>query len=297
MKKALILGSNGLLGQSLVKRFINDYKIFAVSLEEENYLTDLDITYQKIDLTVRVQVKEILNKVKPDVIINAAAFTDVDRSELERELCWETNVKAVENIIEGCDSVKPIFVQISTDYVFDGMSAPYKEIDKPNPHGNYARSKTAAENIIKTSNLEYLIIRSQILYGTGNRVRRNFVTWVIDQLNKKNKINVVSDQVGNPTYVHDVSEGIFRLLKLQNYGLFHLSSPDSYSRYDFALKIAEVFELDAKLINRIKTRDLKQKAPRPMNSAFILDKLVNYSGWQPHDVISGLKLLKEELEK
>jgi len=270
--------------------------MIGASIEDSNFIELPDMEYFQIDLSNRSQTQQFLNSIKPDLIINAAAYTDVDKSEEERELCWNTNVRGVENITESSMAGKAILVHISTDYVFDGEAPPYREVDRPNPRGNYARSKMASENIVKSSKFEYLIIRSQVLYGTGKNLSLNFVTWVIDQLVKGNKIRVVSDQVGKPTYVPDVSEAIFKLLEIKSYGLFHVSGTESITRYDFALKIARTFGLQKELIDSIATSELKQAAPRPLNSSFVLDKLFNNIGWLPHDVDSGLNLLKKELE-
>ena len=297
MKKALIFGSNGLLGQSLVKKFVSDFQIIGASIEAENNIKNIEMEYYQVDMVNRSEMHNFLANKQPDFVINVAAYTDVDNCELESELCWNTNVRAVENIVESNLNPKSIFIHLSTDYVFDGTEPSYREVDKPNPRGNYARSKMASENIVKASHFEYMIIRTQVLYGTGNRVRLNFVTWVVNQLKAGKKINIATDQIGNPTYSHDVSEAIYRLLKSENYGLFHVSGSESISRYDFALKIAKIFDLDKNLIESITTTRLEQKAPRPMDSTFIMDKLYNNIGWLPHDVESGLKLLKKELAK
>ena len=126
-------------------------------------------------------------------------------------------------------------------------------------------------------------------------MRPNFVTWVIEELRQGNTIHVVDDQIGNPTYAPDVCEAVSRLLDKQAYGLFHVSGSEVINRYDFALRIAEEFNLDKKLIQKTTTEMLKQQSPRPMNSSFILDKLVNNIGWEPHDLQSALALLKKEL--
>ncbi|MGD9897954.1 MAG: dTDP-4-dehydrorhamnose reductase [Calditrichaceae bacterium] len=297
MKRVLVTGSNGLLGQSLVKFFSKEYEVFGASKGTVDHELDSGIPYYMVDLAHRGQTLNLIEEVKPDVIINAGAFTAVDACETERELCWNSNVKAVENIIEASARFNPALVQISTDYVFDGTNGPYKESDVPNPRGVYARSKFAAENIIKSCSLEYMIVRTQVLYGVDNRGRLNFASWVIDQLAHEKEIRVVGDQVGNPTFTDDVCEGISRLLKGNDFGVFHISGSEIVSRYQFALKIAEIFELDDSLIQKISTEELHQHAPRPMNSSFVLDKLVNRTGWEPHDINSGLMLYKSKIEE
>ncbi len=296
MKKVVIFGSNGLLGQSLVKRFSKHFDIIAASKKVTCSASEV-LNYHQIDLADRSQTTNFLIVEKPDIIINAAAYTDVDGCESEKEACWNTNVRGVENIIEAAESFKPILVQISTDYVFDGYKGWYTELEKPDPKGNYARSKYAAENIVSSSPLEYIIARTQVLYGLGNKINLNFVTWVVHRLSNNKKIRVVFDQIGNPTYTEDLSESIYRLLDKKEYGLFHIAGSEVINRYEFALKIAEVFELDSALIEKISTSELKQSSPRPLNSSFVIDKLVNRIGWQPGDVNSGLKRLKIMMNK
>lgn len=297
MKRILVTGSNGLLGQSLVKSFRKEFEVIGASKGTADHEEKPEIPYYNVDLTHRGQTSSLIEDIRPDVIINAGAFTAVDVCETERELCWNSNVKAVENIIEGSARLKPVLVQISTDYVFDGTNGPYRETDVPNPRGVYARSKFAAENIIKSCPLEYMIIRTQVLYGIDARGRHNFASWVIDQLRQGKKIRVVGDQVGNPTITDDVSEGIIRLLRGEDFGIYHISGSEIASRYHFALKIAEIFDLDSSLIQKISTDKLQQNAPRPFDSSFILDKLVNRTGWEPHDIKSGLMLYKSKIEE
>lgn len=297
MQKVMILGSNGLLGQNLVQHFKDRYRVIGSSVEQDNYLEVLEFEYYPVDLTNRLQTRRLLEDVKPDIIINAAAFTDVDGCEDHREICWGVNVHAIENILENSAGFKPILVHISTDYVFDGEDGLYREIDKPSPRGNYARSKLAAENIILSGSLEYIIVRTQVLYGVGINIRPNFATWVVKQLQEGKTINVVTDQIGSPTYAPDLAEAIDRLLKNEAYGLFHVSSPDQISRYDFARKIAETFELDTSLIQPIETSELEQKAPRPRNSSFKIDKLFNYTQWEPDPVDKALIRFRKEYQE
>lgn len=296
MKKVVIFGSNGLLGQNLIKHFNKDYDVIASSLKNSNYSL-IDVPYYHLDLINRAAVSDFLASAKPDIIINTAAYTDVDGCEQKRELCWNTNVRAVENIIDIAETFKPLLVQISTDYVFDGTMGDYREKNETNPIGNYARSKMAAENIVASSSLENIIARTQVLYGIENKVKLNFATWVISRLKHNQKIRVVSDQIGNPTYIDDLSESIFRLIQKSEYGLFHISGSEKISRYNFAKKIAEVFNLNDELIDKIVTSELKQEAPRPLNSSFVIDKLVNRIDWEPGDVMSGLERLKIILNK
>ena len=292
-QRVLITGSNGLLGQSLVKQFIGSYYVTGCDLAVENYNSQIPgLNYLALDLTDRDQMHEFISSYKPDIVINAAAFTDVDRSEEERERCWSVNVRSVELMLEFLSNYNPLFVQISTDYVFDGKRGNYKETDQTNPVSYYGETKIAAENFVRSSGINYIIGRSQVLYGTGTKIRNNFVLWVIGQLQKKNKIFVVNDQNGNPTLADDLSEAVFRLLEKREYGLFHIAGNQPCTRLEFARKIAEVFDLDQQLIQETNSRALKQKATRPMNSTFNLDKLYNVLDWLPGDLDTSLQKLK-----
>jgi dTDP-4-dehydrorhamnose reductase len=296
-KKVLITGSNGLLGQTLVKRFQNDYFVIGCDLTGESFNTKFpENEYYQLDLTQRDKVQKLLSKIKPEIIVNTAAFTDVDRSEEKRDLCWTTNVRSVELLVEAVTEYSPVFVQISTDYVFDGKSGSYREMDATNPISYYGHTKLAAEKIIRSSGLEYIIVRSMLLYGNGQKVRNNFVTWVIQQLKSGNKIKVVNDQRGNPTLVDDLSEAIKRLLKGEEYGIFHVSGNEVCSRFEFAQKIIEVFELDGKLLEEVDSSLFKQAAPRPVNSSFNLDKLSNTIDWLPGTLEESLIKFKNQLK-
>ncbi len=296
MSRVLILGANGLLGQAMQHKFNQMHRVTVSSFEERSFLPELSLPYIQADLTSRIDVRNLISKTDPEIIINTAAYTNVDGCEEEREKCWAVNVLAMENVLETPYNPPPIIVQISTDYVFDGEHGNYRETDSPNPRGNYARSKMAAENILNAAGFEYIIARTQILFGNGQNVRPNFVTWLINRLREKEAVQVVGDQTGCPTYAPDVADAVYRLLEKEAYGLFHISGPEALSRYDFALQVADVFELDSALIKEITTEQLRQKSARPMNSSLILDKLYNNINWQPRSVIDALRHMKSEME-
>jgi dTDP-4-dehydrorhamnose reductase len=152
-----------------------------------------------------------------------------------------------------------------------------------------------AERLVKSSKLEYIIARTMILYGHGLRVRPNFALWVINQLNTGQPIQAVTDQLGNPTFIDELTEALYRLIQREEYGVFHITGQEVCSRYDFACRIADIFGLDKSLIRPVLTVDLHQKALRPMNSAFILDKLYNTLDWLPANINESLLVLKSQL--
>ncbi len=296
MKKVFVTGANGLLGQALIRHFSQTIPIAGCDLHPASYLGDrYPYNYFKVDITKRNELEPVLSAERPDVVINTAAYTDVDRSETEKELCWLCNVHGLEVLIDSIRSFSPQLIQISTDYIFDGKSAPYRENDPAQPLGYYGHTKYMAERLVRSSKLEYIIARSMILYGPGLRIRPNFALWVINKLKAGESIQVVTDQIGNPTFIDELAAGLERLVRNEEYGVFHIAGQEVCSRYDFACRIADVFELDKSLIRPVITADLKQKAPRPMNSAFTLDKLFNTLDWLPARINESLLALKSQL--
>jgi dTDP-4-dehydrorhamnose reductase len=296
-KKILVTGANGLLGQALIRLFRRHYHTIGSDLASLYFdASNEPQEYIALDVTDRNRVQKVLGEIRPDVVINAAAFTNVDGCETDRESCWNLNVKSVEIIEEACSPFNALLVHISTDYVFNGKSGSYRETDEPDALGYYGLTKLSAEKVIRHSHLEYIIARTMVLYGTGVQLRPNFVTWVIDKLRSGEQIKVVDDQIGNPTLSDDLAEAIYRLIEEEAFGLFHVCGNEVCSRYDFAMKIARVFDLDSNLITKISSKDFKQKAPRPMNSSFVMDKLYNTLDWLPGKLEESLIKMKSQME-
>jgi dTDP-4-dehydrorhamnose reductase len=295
-KKILLTGANGLLGQKTAE-------IFSRETDHELLLTDLGpkaeeprrYKYTTLDLTHKEEVKELIKKFKPDIIINTAAFTNVDGCELERELSWRVNADAVKNLIIASRFNSTKIIHISTDYIFDGKTGYYDENATPNPKSFYGKAKLAGENALLSSGVNYAILRTMILYGTGKNIRPNFVLWMIQKLQNNEPVNIVDDQYGQPTMVDDLALAVLRVVEREGTGIYNVSGSEYLNRYEFALKLAEIFGFDRKLIIPIKTKDLHQAAERPMNSSFITIKTETELGIKPLNVTEGLYLLKSQL--
>jgi len=298
MKRILICGSNGLLGQHLSLLLSNrtEYEVLNTSIERSFVFDDRLFDYTQLDITNRSDVKSLVTSFQPDVILNAAAATNVDWCETHREETWKLNVVAVENLAEVARKVKAKLIHVSTDYVFDGKNGPYNESAQPNPLGYYGKSKLASENAIQTADIDYAIVRTMVLFGYGIQVKSNFALWVIDNLRRGTLIRVVDDQFGNATFVGDLALAMIKIFELGKSGLYHVAGKDILSRYDFALQIADVFQLDPSLIQRIKTTDLQQQAPRPMKSGLIVEKAEQELGMRFLTAREGIIKLKQELD-
>ena len=296
MSKVFITGVNGLLGQQLVEVFSHKHQVFASDLHSDPFFTNPDVKYESLDILDEDKLKTLISSFNPELIVNAAAYTDVDGCETNREKAWEVNVKGVENLIEICKQEKIKLIHISTDYVFDGKNGPYSEEDLPNPISYYGKSKLEGELKIKKSGIDNIIVRTNVLYGLGEEINPNFFTWVLDKLRKKEKIKIVTDQLNNPTLADDLASAILELWEIKFTGIINISGSEYLSRYDFARNIAEEFDLKEDLISPIKTKDLKQKAPRPCKGGLKIELANRILDTKLSDISQGLENLKKKMK-
>lgn len=285
-----------MLGQAVMHIFTreSDFEIIQSSVEEKPFVS-LSTEYLRLDITNKEEVKNAVRKYQPKVIVNCAAFTDVDKCETERELSWRLNVDAVKNLIIASRISDARIIHYSTDYVFDGRHGPYDEKATPNPISFYGRSKLASENALTTSGVDYAIIRTMVLYGLGVNVKPNFALWMINKLKNKEAINIVDDMTGNSTISDDLAYGSLKLIEKNCRGIYNIAGRDIESRYDFTMKLCDVFKFDKNLVTKIKTKDLNQPAPRPLNSGLITLKAETELGFKPMDTIEALRFLKYQL--
>ncbi len=294
-KRILLFGANGMLGQRLMEFYAKQQgiQLLACSIEDEPVAEGTE--YRKIDISRREEVKDLVYDFYPDVIINAAAYTNVDLSETEREQAWKTNVKGVEYIAEVSRVIDSHIVHISTDYIFNGKKGPYSEKDKPSPLGYYARTKLASENVLRISGTYHTILRTNVLYGIAHNSRPDFVRWVVNALRSGKKVRIVTDQINNPTFIDDLVQAISKVIEYKKYGVYNIGGKEFLSRFDFTMKIADFFNLDKSLISPVTTEELKQVAPRPLKSGLLILKAETELGYKPHSIHESLVKMKREL--
>ncbi len=297
MKKILITGANGLLGQSLVDIFQKKYTMIATGVEDRSMHPNQNVKYQILDISNFNQSKDLINKFAPDVIINAASFTQVDACENQRELCWQINVKGVENLANLCRRYDIHLIHYSTDYVFDGKKGPYSENDRPHPLGYYGKSKLASENVLRQIACPFTIARTCVIYGNAVQVKKNFYLWILENLQKKLPLKVVTDQYNNPTLAEDLALGTELVIQASLLGTLHLAGKEYLNRFDFAVSIAKFFDLDANLIHPIETAQLKQASPRPMYGGLKIDKAIEMLQYEPRTVNNTFSFLKWKMNR
>jgi dTDP-4-dehydrorhamnose reductase len=298
MKKVLITGGNGLLGQSVTRLLLQEteHEILVTGSGEEPAVGKLLSAYRQVDVTNKKQLRDCMQNFRPAVIVHTAANTGVDACEEDRDMAQLVNVKSVEYLAESARIFDSHIIHISSDYVFDGEKAPLDESAMPNPINYYGRTKHASENIVRGAGVRHTIIRTMILYGFGYNVKPNFALWVLGNLTAGNKISVVIDQYGQPTFVDDLAYGIIKIIDRERTGLYHLSGAEVVSRYDFAVAVAETFRLPKNLIQPITSDELLQLAPRPRYSEFVTQKARVELGIRMSNVHEGLSVLRKQIE-
>ncbi len=299
-RKILITGSNGLLGQKLVKQLINhpQFDLVATSQGKNRITSVTGFEYHSLDITNKNQVNELFDLVKPDVVINTAAMTNVDACEDAQEACWNINVTAVKYLLEASKKHNTHLIHLSTDFVFDGEDGPYKETDTPNPLSYYSKSKLASEELLLTSEYTNVAIaRTIIVFGTGDNLSRgNVVLWAKGALEKQDPINVVDDQFRSPTLAEDLAKGCILIAEKSAKGVFHLSGKDVMSILELVYRVADFYKLDKSCVTPIKTSTLNQKAKRPPKTGFILDKAKAELGYNPLSFEEALGVLDSQLK-
>ncbi|MBI4162170.1 MAG: dTDP-4-dehydrorhamnose reductase [Candidatus Aenigmarchaeota archaeon] len=292
IKRVIVTGGNGLLG-----RYISAQRKDVVSLSR----ADLDIT----DMSA---VSKAIFK-GAACVIHCAALTDVDYCESHPEDAENVNAFGTKNIAEACRAAGAKLIYLSTDFVFDGAKTTpltskhtgvYKEEDEPNPISIYSKTKLKGEEFAKITD-KWVVVRTSVVYGNEQGKRhqakpKKFVNWAIGELNNGHKIRAIHDEFNSPTFAGDLAAALLKLADSDFGGIVHCAGSERISRYDFALKIADVFGKDKSLIEKVKSEDLKRLARRPKDSSLDISK-AKEMGIQMSDASHGLEKMREELMK
>ena len=285
----LVTGSEGMLGKDLCRELSNSYRVIGIDIKEGSRSL-------KFDITSVASWKEIDKRVKADLVIHAAAWTDVDACEKDPTKAKVVNEEASLYAATYASNKRIPIICISTDFVFDGKkNTPYKEDDKPNPLSVYAKSKLRGEDSIinKVSQgdnpKEYAIIRSGWLYGDNGK---NFVDTILDISKEKNKIEVVDDQIGTPTYTKDLAIAIKKLIdkgKERRGNIYHISNKGEVSWCDYAKEILKLAGIKDVKIVPIKSEELNRPARRPSFSVLDNKRFEKDTGYKMRNWKEALK--------
>jgi len=295
--KILVTGSNGLLGQKLTELISKDNAVQLIATASRRSILPLNnAEFYLLDITNENEVDNIITQVRPDVIINTAAMTQVDQCESQREACWKANVSAVENLIKASRKNNAHLIHVSTDFIFDGSQELLDEAAVPNPVNYYGESKLAGEKLVIESDIPWCIVRTVLVFGvTQDMSRSNIVLWVKKSLEDGKNIQVVSDQWRTPTLAEDLAMGCYLAAKKKIKGIYNISGKDYLSAYDIAIRTADFFKLDKSLIKKTDSTQFTQPARRPLKTGFIIEKARKDLGYEPHSFEEGLEVLATQL--
>jgi len=299
MKKIIVTGSNGLLGQKVTDFSIQDSEIelIATSVGPNRHNLKDGYTYEELDVLDLDRLNELVARYQPDSIIHTAAMTNVDACEAERAKCYALNVQSVKNLVDVCQRRDIQLIHLSTDFIFDGEDGPYTEEAEPNPLSYYGETKLESELILKNSSCHWAILRTIIVYGIVNDMSRsNIVLWAKGALEKGEPINVVNDQWRMPTLAEDLAACCLLAVKKNASGVFNVSGKDLMSILEIVERVADHYRLNKSLIKAISAESLNQAAKRPKKTGFILDKAIVELGYSPHSFEEGMAFMDKQLK-
>jgi len=283
MEKIFICGIGGLVGSKLVDLCKDKFEIFgSFNLRDPNVI---NVKSFQLDITNHEELKNIIEQIRPNIIINATALNNVDYCEEHKEDANKINVKAVCKLSEISNSLNSKFIHLSTDSVFDGTKKEtYDELDDPNPINNYGRSKLYGENeVLKFEN--NLIVRASVLYGwlpkllsskkTSSLKQINFAQWLISKLKLNEKVNITTEEFSSPIIADDFAKSVLHLISNKKSGIFHSAPSLCINRYDFSIKLAKYLNLNSSLIIPTTTEKLGRGVITAKNKCLNSTKLIN----------------------
>ncbi|HEU18091.1 MAG TPA: dTDP-4-dehydrorhamnose reductase [Deltaproteobacteria bacterium] len=249
--RILVLGHRGMLGCDIVDRLSLDHDVVGKDIDE-------------FDITVPEECIRVVAEIQPEVVVNAAAYTDVDGCETKRETCFSVNADGVKFVALACRDKHIKIVHFSTDYVFNGTKeTPYKENDECDPINVYGKSKLEGERCLQNLSNNFIIIRTAWLYGKNGK---NFVNTIVGKAKEEATLRVVHDQMGSPTYTVDLATAVHVLINGDHRGLFHVTNRGRCTWYEFALKILEYANITDVRVDPITTDEFPRAASRPRYS-------------------------------
>ncbi len=291
MDKVLVIGASGLLGHKAMLLGSKKYKMYGTY---NAHKTDGKNMF-RLDVTKKESVQRLIEKIKPDLVIDTHTLPNVDYCEEHPDEAWDVNVNGIRNAAEATRSLGAKFVYISTAFVFDGTKREYFETDAPNPVNCFGQTKLMGEALLTALDVNHIIVRTSMLYGFGGTGKVSFIPWIINKLMAKEKIDVISDQFLNPTLVDKLVETIFKLYELDSSGIFHVTDKECMSKYEMSVAAARVFGLDHKLIIPITSAKMAMVAKRPKRISMNSSKVEMETGIKMLKVADGLKIFKNQM--
>ncbi len=271
-RPTLVFGATGLLGRHLIQLLHRKGKFPVAVVHNRKAAFPPGVPTFKAAIADAENVRKTIARFRPEVIINCAAYTDVDGCERDPDRARRVNTVGVENIVKAATELNTRLIQISTDYVFDGASGPYDETARPHPINIYGKTKHDAETVVRNADISALIIRAASFIGAGTEKHPCFVEKMISALRSGTTLQAPIDQIATVADVPTLAECILAADKQDITGLLHLGTSGPISRYDLAVLAAEVFGLDESLVEPVMYTDTKRTADRPLQGGLIVNR-------------------------
>ncbi len=298
--KILIVGSNSFVGQKVaLAQFASfpGHNLFLCSLGD-NRLSTLSVPFFRVDVTDKPSLAKVFEEVRPEIVINTAAIASPDVCEQNKELALRVNVEGAANLAELSTLYDAHLVHLSTDFVFNGCKPFLTEDDVPEPVNYYGFTKLESEKVVSAYACSYAIVRTVSVYGyLASLTRSNFILRVKQALESKQQYRVPNDQFRTPTLVEDLAKVIMQIGTKRVEGLFHVSGDEGLTNYDFGRRVATVFGLDEGLLIPVSSAELAEKATRPLNTGFSIDKAKRLLNFAPTATNEGLLFVKRQMAK
>ncbi|MHA6246714.1 SDR family oxidoreductase [Pontibacter sp. CAU 1760] len=301
MKRILITGSNGLLGQKLAELLLprQGVEVLATSRGENKLAGVLpDLLFEFLDVTKPAEIERVVRAFQPTHLIHTAAMTNVDQCEHDHIGALLLNRDAVQYLVKACEKYGVHLIHVSTDFIFDGENGPYGEGATGNPVNFYGKTKLQAEELVKQAKCPWAIVRTVLVYGVAHDYgRTNIVLWVRNNLVAGKVIKVVNDQYRTPTLAEDLAMGCWLVADKDATGIFHISGSEMMTPYEMALQVADYFALDKSLIDKVDGNTFSQPAKRPPRTGFVIQKAEEVLGYRPHTFMQGIQLVAAQASR
>lgn len=289
--KVLVTGANGFLGIHLVKSLLDKgFLVIATGKKNPSLLDPHEnLQYCQADLTDPFAIHDIFEEHKPDVVVHAAALSQVDLAEQEQWQAYSINVGGTLNVLANAEPLQAFFIFISTDFVFDGLKGYYQETDPTGPVNYYGKTKEEAEDAVMEYTAPWAIVRTSLVYGKPVSGKPNILSVIKEKLEKGEVYGLVNDQWRSPTFVEDLALGIILIIEKKATGIFHISGKDVLTPYQMGKAAAVFLKRDPSLVKELFASNFSQPAKRPGKTNLVIDKAIHILGYAPVSFEEGMR--------
>ncbi len=289
-----VTGGTGLVGKALEETLPADVRMVSAHLHPDR-VRGSRARQVIVDVRDRRSVEKLFQRYTFDAVVHAAGIANVDYAETHYLDSWESNMVGTFNLVAAAQRAGCHLIHVSSNAVFDGTAAPYREDDPLRPINRYGAIKAECERLVRAMDGTWTIVRPILMYGWHHAQNRsNLVTWAVEALSRGQSLQMVTDVYENPLYSRQCSLALWAIVTRRLTGVFHVAGAEVLNRYDFARRVAEIFGLDGSLIHPVSSSFFPSIAPRPRNTSFVTERMERELGIAPLDVAAGLRAMHEQ---